>query len=372
MTQLHPWLNNSCYTKPLAPACKHCADGSKMVILITGLCKASCYYCPLSNKKSGKDLIYADEWQLKDEDDIDVLIEESRLINATGAGITGGDPLHVWKRTKRYISLLKETFGPDYHIHLYTAGVENTDTIDELIEAGLDEIRFHPPPHQWDKIGQTPLANVIQHLKEHYTIEVAFEVPSIPETKESLKALITWAEEHHVDWINLNELEFSEHNEDALYKTGFRPKDDLSAAVKGSEELAVELIEELSKKNLRVGLHYCSVSFKDGIQLKERLKRRAYNVATEYQIITDEGTLLFGIIETTDPQTLYQHLITTYDIDSDLLCLNTEHNRVEIAGWILEDILEELSTHGHQCFLIETYPTADHLEVERIPLPDDD
>ena len=343
-----------------------------MVILITGLCQASCYYCPLSNKKSGKDLIYADEWQLKDEDDIDVLIEESRLINATGAGITGGDPLHVWKRTKRYISLLKETFGPDYHIHLYTAGVENTDKIDELIEAGLDEIRFHPPPHHWDKIDQTPLANVIKHLKENYTIEVAFEVPSIPETKESLKALIAWADDNSVDWINLNELEFSEHNEEALYKKGFRPKDDLSAAVKGSEELAVELIKELGTQDLQVGLHYCSVSFKDGIQLKERLKRRAHNVATEYQIITDEGTLLFGIIETNDLQTLHQHLITSYDIDPELLAFNKERKRIEIGGWILEDIAEELIAQGHRCFLIETYPTADHLEVERIPLPDDD
>ena len=372
MKQLHPWLNDSCYTKPLATACKHCADGSKMVVLITGLCKASCYYCPLSNKKSGRDVIYADEWQLKDEDDIDVLIEESRLINATGAGITGGDPLHVWKRTKRYISLLKETFGPDYHIHLYTAGIEHTDKIAQLIEAGLDEIRFHPPPHHWDHIEKTPLASLINKLKKTYEIEIAFEVPSIPGTKESLKALIAWANDHEVDWINLNELEFSEHNEEALYKKGFQPKDDLSAAVVGSQELAVSLLEELSTQDLKVGLHYCSVSFKDGIQLKERLKRRAHNTATEYQIITDEGTLLFGIIETKELQKIHQHLITTYAIDPELLAINTERKRIEIAGWILEDIAEELSAHGNQCFLIETYPTADHLEVERIPLPNTD
>lgn len=372
MKHIHPWLNDSCYTTPLAPACKHCADGSKMVVLITGLCQASCYYCPLSNKKSGKDVIYADEWQLKDEDDLDVLIEESRLINATGAGITGGDPLHVWERTKRYIAFLKETFGPDYHIHLYTSGIKHTEKIAELIDAGLDEIRFHPPPHHWDHIEKTSLSAIIKNLKENYKIEVAFEVPSIPGTKESLKALIAWAEDHKVDWINLNELEFSEHNEEALYKKGFQPKDDLSAAVLGSQELAIGLIEEHSAQNLTIGLHYCSVSFKDGIQLKERLKRRAHNIATDYQIITDEGTLLFGIIETQEPQTLHQQLITTYHIDPELLFINTKHNRIEIAGWILEELSEELSAKGHQCFLIETYPTADHLEVERIPLPDND
>ena len=98
-----------------------CAKGSKMVILITGLCPAKCYYCPLSARKLGKDRIFANEWELEDEKDKKKLLLEAEYIEATGAGITGGDPLIVWRRTKNFIIFLKETFGGDFHIHLYTS-----------------------------------------------------------------------------------------------------------------------------------------------------------------------------------------------------------------------------------------------------------
>jgi len=37
--------------------------------------------------------------------------------------------------------------------------------------------------------------------------------------------------------------------------------------------------------------------------------------------------------------------------------------------WILEKISPELKERGLECYMIEEYPTADGLEVERIPLP---
>ena len=75
MVKITKWLNDSQYTTPLSPACKMCAEGSKMVVLITGLCPASCFYCPLSQEKNGKDKIFADEWELKDENDVNKLIK---------------------------------------------------------------------------------------------------------------------------------------------------------------------------------------------------------------------------------------------------------------------------------------------------------
>ena len=66
MGKITKWLNDSSYAEPLSPACKMCADGSKMVVLITGLCPAKCFYCPLSSEKTGRDRIFADEWELSD------------------------------------------------------------------------------------------------------------------------------------------------------------------------------------------------------------------------------------------------------------------------------------------------------------------
>ena len=106
MKKIVNWLNGSIYTKPLSPACLMCAEGSKMVLLVTGLCPASCFYCPLSEKKFGKDKIFVDEWELINENDTEKLFLEAKYIKAKGAGITGGDPLIKWERTNKYISLL--------------------------------------------------------------------------------------------------------------------------------------------------------------------------------------------------------------------------------------------------------------------------
>ena len=75
MNVVTPWLKESQYIIPLSPACKMCARGTKMVVLITGLCSAKCFYCPLSQHKLGKDRIFANEWELKNEDDTDKLIK---------------------------------------------------------------------------------------------------------------------------------------------------------------------------------------------------------------------------------------------------------------------------------------------------------
>ena len=37
--------------------------------------------------------------------------------------------------------------------------------------------------------------------------------------------------------------------------------------------------------------------------------------------------------------------------------------------WILEKIAGDLKKQGFECYMIEEYPTADQLEVERAPLP---
>jgi hypothetical protein len=92
-----------------------------MVLLVTGKCDMSCYYCPLSEGKKNRDVTYANELLVKSDADI---LAEAEAIGARGTGITGGDPLQVMDRTTHYITLLKERFGVSHHIHLYTATVD--------------------------------------------------------------------------------------------------------------------------------------------------------------------------------------------------------------------------------------------------------
>jgi len=369
MKEIIRWLNESAYINSLSSACKMCAQGSKMVVLATGICPTSCYYCPLSFKKGGKDRIFANEWELNNEEDTRKLISEGEFIDATGAGITGGDPLLVWQRVKKYILLLKDYFGSDFHIHLYTSGLKNADHLTDLVAAGLDEVRFHPQPEYWNNMNKSPIQEAIKHMLNTST-DVVIEIPSIPSKEKEILSLVEWANNFKLSWINLNELEYSERNCELLYKKGYVTKNEISAAVKGSQETALKVLKIVQEKNLDIGVHYCSVSFKDGVQLKNRLLRRANNIAKEYEIITEEGTLLKGAIYTNSSlEQLVTKLRKEYEIPQNLVFLDEEKNRVEIAAWILEKIAEDLNNQGHECCLVEEYPTADRLEVERIPLP---
>ena len=152
---------NSFYTKELATGCKLCQKGAKLVLLVTGLCNAGCFYCPLSEKKKGKDVIYADEKLVKSNEDI---LEEAELIEAEGTGITGGDPLVTIEKTIEMIHLLKDYFGEKHHIHLYTATL-SSEKVKRLEEAGLDEIRFHPPSIYWEKIEKTNLKEIAKNCE---------------------------------------------------------------------------------------------------------------------------------------------------------------------------------------------------------------
>ena len=342
---------NSFYTKKLAKGCKICEEGAKLVLLITGLCNARCFYCPLSEKKRGKDVIYADEMKV---DRIEEIIEEAELIEAKGTGITGGDPLLVMEKTIDAIHLLKNYFGENHHIHLYTATLDG-EKVRQLEEEGLDEIRFHPPVAIWKKIEKTNFSKLIEKIE----IDKGMEIPLIPHLKNETIHLLKEVDKYGLDFINLNELEFSVTNMDALDALGYVAKNDESAAAKGSEEMAYEMLE----LNLDTPLHYCSASFKDAIQLRRRIERRARNVAKMYEVITEDGTLLKGVIMAGKEK--LKEIKEEFEIDDGLIEWDEEKQRIETSPFILEEIAEYLP---YKCYLVEEYPTADRLEVEMIPL----
>ncbi len=347
--------NGSVTNKPVVRGCKLCEEGAKLVLFVTGICHAGCFYCPLSERKMNHDVIFADEMPVHRDEDI---LLEARLIEAKGTGITGGDPMEVVDRVVHYIHLLKDNFGKEHHIHLYTAS-GSKEKIEKLGAAGLDEIRFHPPPLLWKNMYGSIYEKRIDWSIE-MGMDVGIEVPVLPDLHDELVSLVKFANDKGV-FVNLNELEYSETNYQALNARGYEPKNDVSSAVKGSEELAYEVVG----MDWDTIVHYCSSSFKDGVQMRRRLMRRAKNVKKDYENITDDATLILGVIEGKNLEEIYRVLREEFEVPENLIAINNERNRVEISPYILEEIASDIPWNAYE---VEEYPSWDRLQVERVKL----
>ncbi|MEM4260528.1 MAG: radical SAM protein [Candidatus Woesearchaeota archaeon] len=363
----------------LAKGCQECVKGNKLVLFITGLCSKRCFFCPISDQKWLKDDVYANEWKVKSDKDI---IEEAKLTDAKGAGFTGGDPLVRFERTIRYIRLLKKKFGKDFHIHLYTPlELLNFEKLKKLYEAGLDEIRFHPDLENrihWNKIK----------LAKNFKWKTGIEIPAIPGFEKKIKELIDFSKDQ-IDFLNINELEMSDTNMNKLVDRGFRTKNNLSYGVRGSDYLAKKLLKySIGKIN---NVHYCTCTLKDKIQMANRIKKRAKNIALSFDKISNYGTLIRGVIYQKDliPGFNYRKkiwnlknnkkkemriirklnniktkLYKKYAITKNNIIIDTIKYRLIINQKILNKIKENIKKEGLIPAIIEEYPTHDSFEIE--------
>ncbi len=313
-----------------------------MVLFVTGVCRKSCFYCPVSNERRGKDAVFANERPVKKDGDI---IEEAVSMDALGTGITGGEPLLRLERVVHCIKLLKNEFGNSHHIHLYTALAPEKDVLEALKNSGLDELRFHPPLRLWGDINSTPYREALITAHE-LGLSTGIEIPAMRSDFTGILALLKEVK----GFLNLNELEFSETNADELKKQGHILDDDSSAAC-GSKEAA----ESLSYSRL----HLCSSRFKDAVQLRERFKRIAKKAARNFDEITEDGTLVYGVIEGNCLDVLKGVPEKMY---------SASNGSIEIAWWIAEGLADELKKAGCVVSVIERYPMKNGTIVEKTPL----
>jgi hypothetical protein len=336
-----------------------------MVLFVTGLCDSSCYYCPLSEEKTGRDTVFADEMPVSNEQDI---IYETDAIRGEGAGVSGGDPLYTLERTLDYIRLLKSHYGREFHIHLYTSKTTtNQDTLEQLKDAGLDEIRFHTQTNDWSGIEHAVDVGFV----------VGLEVPAIPDQFEKLKKIAIRAEELGLSFLNINELEASETNFESLRARGMRLTNLASASIEGSKEVAREILEWATENLSKLSVHFCSASYKDGVQMRRRLERRLEQTIREFeQRDEDDSLLVLGIIRAAHGNQLNEsELGNIYDIlhrqlgvPSDMLNIDTIRTRIELAPWILEEAAETIKINLEDFGPLEIgiayeYPSWDRLQT---------
>ncbi|MBU1202192.1 MAG: radical SAM protein [Nanoarchaeota archaeon] len=361
------------YNRP-AKGCRMCIKGEKLVLFITGLCGQRCFYCPISENKFGKDVVYANEWNINNKEE---LREEIRLTGAKGAGITGGDPLLTIDKTCQHIEFLKNNFGKNFHIHLYTPlQLVNKENLEKLYKSGLDEIRFHPDINNSEQWGRIILA-------DKYSWDVGVEIPCIPGKEAEIIKLIEFIK-GDIKFINLNELEFSDTTIKHYNLEGYKTRNEASYAAKDSEETAIKIINYAEEKNLPLTVYFCSAKLKDKAQMGNRIKRRAKESAKEYDKITKEGMLVRGVIylEELKPGFDYRNkiehvdraeflkkledakklvfektMIRTMDVDDYKL-------RLTLSAKDVKRNSRKIKKLGLIPAIVEEYPTHDAVEVE--------
>jgi pyruvate formate-lyase activating enzyme-like uncharacterized protein len=336
----------------LPKGCKYCLQGSKVVLFLNGICQKPyhcSWYCPISEKRRGKNLSFADEIEIKTKED---LLKEINMIKAQGMSITGGEPLSEanYEKTIDYIKFIKEKRGKKFHIHLYTNGIDFNESIAETLSlAGLDEIRFHPAREHWSHIEDA--------LNKR--ISVGAEVPVIPNKleEEMIKELIFYLDDIGAEFINLNEFEYCFPNSQALKERGFQLRKNSIASVINSRETAFQIIKEIASQ-VSIKIHFCTIRSKDHYQLKNRYLRRATSIRLPYEVITEEGLLIFGQVEGKKYQldNFYNSLRSDLKISEELIFHDGDNIKIPFYISLEDQIINLFNKYQLETFIIEMTP----------------
>ncbi len=349
--------------------CIQCQMGSKLVLFITGHCHWMCDYCPLSENRREIDWMFANERRV-DVGDWQAVIEEARAMNATGAGITGGDPVMARDRVLEACKILKNEFGNDFHLHMYTSIPFKAEWAKDFAEAGLDEIRFHFLDLESEKYTETMAACVESGML------TGVEIPCEPDKENELMELLEAMRDMPVQFLNLNELEITVGNHDNMEVRGFNLSDEITAGAAGSGELATRMRDRVMAASIGAAdpedgtvrepypyhLKFCTATYKDSGQLRRRFIRRGEHTISPHEILTEDGTLLFGAIDCGqgDSESWIDEIHSETGLPKRFMLYDSENERIELPLSIAEELVDEIDA---PICLVEVHPTHERLEM---------
>jgi len=347
--------------------CIQCQMGSKLVLFVTGNCHWQCDYCPLSESRRDIDWMFANERRCETFDEV---IEEARAMRATGAGITGGDPLMARERTLEGIARLKAEFGPGFHLHMYTSIPFRPEWASEFAEAGLDEIRFHLLDLETERYRETIAAC------SEAGILTGVEIPCEPDRESDLLELLETLRDLEVSFLNLNELEITVGNHHNMELRGFNLSTEITAGAAGSAELAIAMRDRVMaaergdpdpkdgemREVYGYHLKFCTAVYKDAGQMRRRFLRRGEATIAPHEVLTDDGTLLFGAIGASEDtkEAWMSELVSVTGLPQRFLLWDEVNKRIEIPLVVAESIAEDVDA---PVSMVEVLPTHERLEV---------
>jgi pyruvate formate-lyase activating enzyme-like uncharacterized protein len=267
--------DKSIYVNAISPACVACQTGTGSATFFISLkCHRSCAYCFNPNQED-----YAHFSQHKRD-----CIRELKQIRASGQGIkhlalTGGEPLLHKEEAVGFYRYARKRF-PSAHTRLYTCG-DHVDAaiLKDLKDAGLGEIRFSIRMHDLEK-GQRSIFERIALAKD-YIPAVMVEMPVLPGTFHAMREVLLELDRLEVFGINLLEFCFPYVNADVFSRNSYKVKSPPyrvlynywyagGLPVAKSELECLDLLDFALDRQLRIGVHYCSLENKHTGQIYQQ------------------------------------------------------------------------------------------------------
>lgn len=291
---------------PISEACIACSGATDSRTFTFSLrCHRDCYFCFNPNEAlyEKRRVEYAD-WRA----DFDGIAAKGQVLSHVA--LTGGEPLLDPAETAALFRRARELW-PETHIRLYTTGDQLTQgMLEELVDAGMNEIRFSvkpddPPELRGRTLGNLRMASAyaaalreraeaVGNVPEGFSntdaahrtmaLDVMVEMPVLPGDFEVMCGLLDELEDMGAFGINLLEFCYPFNNWSEFERRGYRLKNPPyrvtynyeyagSLAVEGSEETCLELVRYALEREMRLGVHYCSLENKHRSQISQQNRR---------------------------------------------------------------------------------------------------
>jgi len=267
--------DKSVYINEISTACVACQTGVGSATFFVSLqCPRQCFYCFNPNQED------YEHYRNHTRDAVKELGElHASGMQVSHLALTGGEPLMHKPEAMEFYRTATEKF-PHAHNRLYTCGdMVDVPTLEGLRDSGLDEIRFSIRMHDSERMRERVLERIA--LAKNYIPSVMVEMPVMPGTRETMERILLKLDEIGIRSINLLELCFPLLNAEVFQRKHFmlkpRPYHVLynywyagGLPVSRSEVECLHLMEFALQRNLKIGVHYCSLENKHTGQIYQQ------------------------------------------------------------------------------------------------------
>jgi pyruvate formate-lyase activating enzyme-like uncharacterized protein len=160
---------------------------------------------------------------------------------------------------------------------------------------------------------------------------------------------------------------------------GFNLSSGITAGAKGSAELAMSMrdrinaaelglpdpLDKVIRKPFGYSLKFCTAVYKDAGQLRRRFLRRGEATIAPHETLTEDGTLMFGAISSSDEdqEVWISEIMEETNLPRRFLYWDKDNQRIELPLVVAESIAPDVEA---PVSLVEVLPTFERIEMSLI------